>query len=168
MKAHDSRCYHAQWPVSTQITRVSPISEHTPKSRFVSRVKSIYPNARRTKNQQADRDQSHPRHIVTQEERREREQAGRGRQAGTSARSPANWQPASRSQARPFHCIRMSHSGPFRCQCGQIHADTYDGPSNDLLPYIELEASAEQKPCLVISFHTYPATCSAPRAVRRA
>ena len=32
----------------------------------------------------------------------------------------------------------MSHSGPFRCQCGRIHADQYDGPSNDLLPYIDL------------------------------
>jgi len=31
----------------------------------------------------------------------------------------------------------MSHSGPFRCQCGQIHADQYDGPSNDLLPFID-------------------------------
>ena len=31
------------------------------------------------------------------------------------------------------------HSGPFRCQCGQIHADKYDGPSNDLLPYIDVE-----------------------------
>eukprot|EP00965_Chrysotila_dentata_P144608 4776367-Pleurochrysis_carterae.AAC.1 len=29
------------------------------------------------------------------------------------------------------------HSGPFRCECGQVHADTYDGPSNDLLPYID-------------------------------
>ena len=36
----------------------------------------------------------------------------------------------------------MSHSGPFRCQCGQIHADIYDGPSNDLLPYIDLDACA--------------------------
>jgi hypothetical protein len=33
----------------------------------------------------------------------------------------------------------MSHSGPFRCQCGQIHADQYDGPSNDLLPYIDID-----------------------------
>lgn len=33
----------------------------------------------------------------------------------------------------------MAHSGPFRCQCGQIHADQYDGPSNDLLPYIDLD-----------------------------
>ena len=31
------------------------------------------------------------------------------------------------------------HSGPFRCQCGQIHADIFDGPSNDLLPYIDLD-----------------------------
>jgi len=31
----------------------------------------------------------------------------------------------------------MAHSGPFRCQCGQIHADQYDGPTNDLLPYID-------------------------------
>lgn len=34
----------------------------------------------------------------------------------------------------------MSHSGPFRCQCGQIHFDQYDGPSNDLLPYIDTDA----------------------------
>ena len=34
--------------------------------------------------------------------------------------------------------LHMAHSGPFRCQCGQIHADQYDGPSNDLLPFIEL------------------------------
>lgn len=34
------------------------------------------------------------------------------------------------------------HSGPFRCQCGQIHADIYDGPSNDLLPYIDLPGVA--------------------------
>lgn len=33
--------------------------------------------------------------------------------------------------------VPMSHSGPFRCQCGQIHADRYDGPSNDLLPFID-------------------------------
>lgn len=33
----------------------------------------------------------------------------------------------------------MAHSGPFRCQCGQIHADQFVGPSNDLLPYIDLE-----------------------------
>lgn len=33
----------------------------------------------------------------------------------------------------------MAHSGPFRCMCGQIHADQFDGPSNDLLPYIDLE-----------------------------
>ena len=32
----------------------------------------------------------------------------------------------------------MAHSGPFRCQCGQIHADQFDGPSNDLLPYIDI------------------------------
>ena len=32
----------------------------------------------------------------------------------------------------------MAHSGPFRCQCGQIHADIFDGPSNDLLPFIDL------------------------------
>ena len=32
----------------------------------------------------------------------------------------------------------MAHSGPFRCNCGQIHADQYDGPANDLLPYIDL------------------------------
>lgn len=32
----------------------------------------------------------------------------------------------------------MAHSGPFRCQCGQIHADVFDGPSNDLLPHIDL------------------------------
>ena len=32
------------------------------------------------------------------------------------------------------------HSGPFRCQCGQIHFDQYDGPSNDLLPYIDTDA----------------------------
>ena len=32
----------------------------------------------------------------------------------------------------------MAHSGPFRCTCGQIHADIFDGPSNDLLPFIEL------------------------------
>mmetsp|Transcript_27132 Transcript_27132/g.82244 ORF Transcript_27132/g.82244 Transcript_27132/m.82244 type:complete len:209 (-) Transcript_27132:555-1181(-) len=31
----------------------------------------------------------------------------------------------------------MSHSGPFRCQCGQIHADQYNGPSNDLLSFID-------------------------------
>ena len=36
----------------------------------------------------------------------------------------------------------MSHSGPFRCQCGQIHADQYDGPSNDLLPYIDMAGVA--------------------------
>ena len=36
----------------------------------------------------------------------------------------------------------MAHSGPFRCQCGQIHADQFDGPSNDLLPYIDLEGVA--------------------------
>ena len=34
--------------------------------------------------------------------------------------------------------VNMSHSGPFRCMCGQIHADQFDGPSNDLLPYIDL------------------------------
>ena len=33
----------------------------------------------------------------------------------------------------------MSHSGPFRCQCGQIHADQFDGPSNDLLPFIAVD-----------------------------
>ena len=33
----------------------------------------------------------------------------------------------------------MAHSGPFRCQCGKVHLDTYDGPSNDLLPYIDME-----------------------------
>ena len=33
----------------------------------------------------------------------------------------------------------MSHSGPFRCECGQIHADIFDGVSNDLLPYIDLD-----------------------------
>lgn len=33
----------------------------------------------------------------------------------------------------------MAHSGPFRCQCGKIHADQFDGPSNDLLPYIDLD-----------------------------
>ena len=33
----------------------------------------------------------------------------------------------------------MAHSGPFRCQCGQVHADQFDGPSNDLLPYIDLD-----------------------------
>lgn len=32
----------------------------------------------------------------------------------------------------------MAHSGPFRCQCGQVHADQFDGPSNDLLPYIDV------------------------------
>jgi hypothetical protein len=36
----------------------------------------------------------------------------------------------------------MAHSGPFRCQCGQIHADQFDGPSNDLLPYIDLDGVA--------------------------
>ena len=36
----------------------------------------------------------------------------------------------------------MAHSGPFRCQCGQIHGDIYDGPSNDLLPYIDLDGVA--------------------------
>ena len=36
----------------------------------------------------------------------------------------------------------MAHSGPFRCQCGQIHFDTFDGPSNDLLPYIDLDGVA--------------------------
>jgi hypothetical protein len=34
----------------------------------------------------------------------------------------------------------MSHSGPFRCMCGQIHFDQFDGPSNDLLPYVDLTA----------------------------
>lgn len=33
----------------------------------------------------------------------------------------------------------MAHSGPFRCMCGQIHADQFDGPSNDLLPYIDFD-----------------------------
>lgn len=33
----------------------------------------------------------------------------------------------------------MSHSGPFRCECGQIHADIFEGPSNDLLPFIDLD-----------------------------
>lgn len=33
----------------------------------------------------------------------------------------------------------MAHSGPFRCQCGRVHADQFDGPSNDLLPFIDLE-----------------------------
>ena len=33
----------------------------------------------------------------------------------------------------------MAHSGPFRCQCGQIHDDMFDGISNDLLPYIDIE-----------------------------
>ena len=33
----------------------------------------------------------------------------------------------------------MSHSGPFRCQCGQLHGDIFDGPSNDLLPYIDTD-----------------------------
>ena len=33
----------------------------------------------------------------------------------------------------------MAHSGPFRCQCGQLHGDMYDGPSNDLLPYIDVD-----------------------------
>ena len=32
----------------------------------------------------------------------------------------------------------MFHSGPFTCMCGQIHGDQYDGPSNDLLPYIDM------------------------------
>ena len=36
----------------------------------------------------------------------------------------------------------MSHTGPFKCQCGQIHADQFDGPSNDLLPFIELDGVA--------------------------
>lgn len=36
----------------------------------------------------------------------------------------------------------MAHTGPFRCMCGQIHADIFDGPSNDLLPYINLEGVA--------------------------
>ena len=36
----------------------------------------------------------------------------------------------------------MAHSGPFRCQCGQVHADQFDGPSNDLLPYIDLDGVA--------------------------
>ena len=36
----------------------------------------------------------------------------------------------------------MAHSGPFRCQCGQIHNDTFDGPSNDLLPFIDTTAVA--------------------------
>ena len=36
----------------------------------------------------------------------------------------------------------MAHSGPFRCMCGQIHADQFDGPSNDLLPYIDLDGVA--------------------------
>jgi len=36
----------------------------------------------------------------------------------------------------------MAHSGPFRCQCGQIHADQYDGPSNDLLPFIDVQGIA--------------------------
>ena len=35
----------------------------------------------------------------------------------------------------------MTHSGPFRCMCGRIHAD-FDGPSNDLLPYIDLDGVA--------------------------
>ena len=29
------------------------------------------------------------------------------------------------------------HSGPFRCECGQIHGAEFQGPSNDLLPYID-------------------------------
>ena len=41
--------------------------------------------------------------------------------------------------ARAARAPHMSHSGPFRCQCGQIHADQYDGPSNDLLPYIDID-----------------------------
>ena len=36
----------------------------------------------------------------------------------------------------------MAHSGPFTCQCGRIHFDQYDGPSNDLLPYIDTEGVA--------------------------
>lgn len=31
----------------------------------------------------------------------------------------------------------MAHSGPFRCMCGKLHSDQFDGPSNDLLPYID-------------------------------
>ena len=33
----------------------------------------------------------------------------------------------------------MAHSGPFRCQCGRIHTDIFDGPSNDLRGQIDLE-----------------------------
>uniref|UniRef100_A0A7S0L3Y3 PITH domain-containing protein n=1 Tax=Coccolithus braarudii TaxID=221442 RepID=A0A7S0L3Y3_9EUKA len=31
----------------------------------------------------------------------------------------------------------MAHSGPFRCECGQLHGLEFQGPSNDLLPYID-------------------------------
>ena len=33
----------------------------------------------------------------------------------------------------------MAHSGPFRCQCGRIHADQFDGPTNDLRGQIDME-----------------------------
>ena len=36
-----------------------------------------------------------------------------------------------------FKQSSMSHSGPFRCQCGQIHGNIFDGVTNDLLPFID-------------------------------
>ncbi|KAL1508585.1 hypothetical protein AB1Y20_004683 [Prymnesium parvum] len=33
----------------------------------------------------------------------------------------------------------MAHTGPFRCDCGRVHADAFDGPSNDLLGQIDLD-----------------------------
>ena len=44
---------------------------------------------------------------------------------------------ATSPHARLSFIAPMSHSGPFRCECGRIHADQLDGPSNDLLPYID-------------------------------